>query len=82
MAKIIKFPRPEYGMDEIIPPNTLLQYAIEDNALDACIIIGVTKDDQPYFASTTGDIGHALYYLERAKRHLLELVEETRRPEN
>lgn len=79
MAKIIKFPRPEVGLNDIIPPNTLLQYAIDGDELDACIIVGVTKDDQPYFASTTGDIGHALYYLERAKHHLLEMVEETRR---
>jgi hypothetical protein len=79
VAKIIKFPRPDAGLDEIIPPKRLLEYAIEDDVLDACIIIGVTKDDQPYFSSTTGDVGHALYYLERAKRYLLEVVEETRR---
>lgn len=83
MAKIIRFPRPD-GPDagyEDIPPNTLLQHAIDGDELSACIVAGITKDDQPFLSSTTSDIGFAIYVLERAKRHLLELVEETRRPE-
>lgn len=81
MAKIIRFPRsdgPDAGYEDI-PPNTLLQYAIDRDQLAACIVAGITKDDQPFLSSTTSDIGYAIYLLERAKRHLLELVEETRR---
>jgi hypothetical protein len=44
--------------------------------LSCSVVIGMTKDDQPYFSSTTGDIGHALYMLERSAKVRLGAIPE------
>lgn len=47
-----------------IPPEKILRKALE-RGLESVVIVGVTKDGDEYFASSTPDGGEAIYWLQR-----------------
>lgn len=66
MGKVIEFT----GVTLLdIPPDKILLKAIDK--LDSVIVIGYTKDDIEYFASSIADGGTILWLLERCKQALL-----------
>lgn len=80
MAEIINFPGHDPDLGRELTSAEYLQHVLKAD-LACCVVVGITKDDQPYIGSTTGNIGQVLYMMERGKRALMEMVEETRRPE-
>jgi hypothetical protein len=55
-----------------VPTERILQAALE-STLKGCVIVGLDGDDKMYFASSWADGGDALWWLEKAKKTLLEL---------
>jgi len=78
-----RYPRKGAGMtDNVIPfggitrldidPDRVLSSAV--GKMDCVVICGVDKDGNEYFASSMADGADALWYLERCKKMLLEIV--------
>lgn len=66
-AKIIRFP----GKTRLnVNAEAILQDAIEAG-VDRVVVIGYTKDDEEYFASSIADGGEALWLAERFKHVLI-----------
>jgi hypothetical protein len=53
-----------------IDPDKILDGALQTK-LSVAIVIGLTEDDQTYFASSTGDIGENLFLVELFKQSLM-----------
>lgn len=73
MAKIIQFPKAK--SDEIIPPKTVLEGALEAN-LRQVVVVGTNQDGSLFAAGTSGHIADTIVIMERAKLYLLDLAEE------
>lgn len=58
-----------------LPPKRILKKAKEAD-LETIIIIGVTTDGELYFASSAADGGDVLWWMEKAKKALLEIGDE------
>lgn len=56
-----------------LPPDLILEKA--KGKLEGVIVIGFTKDDEEYFASSYADGGTVNWLLDRCKHCLLEIVE-------
>lgn len=70
-AEVIKWP----GTTLLaLHPDRILE-AAQKAELKLCIIVGVDKSGDLYFASTEGDVAMVLWQLERAKRELFEIAE-------
>lgn len=54
-----------------LPVDRILQCAIEEN-LELAIVVGV-KDGEMYFASSKADGADVLWWLEKAKKALLDI---------
>lgn len=52
--------------------------AAKDADLTLCIVVGVDRHGDFYFASSEGDYGMVLWQLERAKRALFEMSDNER----
>lgn len=57
-----------------IDPDRVLTSAV--GKMDCVVICGVDKDGKEYFASSMADGADALWYLERCKKMLLEIVDD------
>jgi len=57
-----------------IDPDRVLTSAV--GKLECVVIVGLGKDGEEYFASSMADGADALWYLERCKKKLLEIVDE------
>lgn len=69
MSKIIPFT----GITKLdLPPDQILEQAV--GKLEGVIVIGFSKDESEYFASSYADGGTALWLLERCKKKLLEIA--------
>lgn len=53
-------------------PVDRIASAADKAGLKLCIIVGVDKHGDLYFASSEGDVGMVLWQLERAKKRLME----------
>ena len=69
---VIQFPGETCGE---IDADKVLDGALQSK-LSVAIIIGLTEDDQTYFASSTGDIGENLFLLELFKQSLMSQATE------
>lgn len=58
-----------------IPAERILDAAKESD-LDVCIVVGTAKDGEFYFASSASDGADVLWWLEIAKKKLLEMRDE------
>ena len=58
-----------------IPAEKMLRAAIDAGVAHA-VIVGEAADGSFYFASGVADAGHTLLLLEKAKKQLLDLVDE------
>ncbi len=56
-----------------IDPDLVLKGAV--GKLECVVIVGMGKDGQEYFAASVADGADALWYLERSKKKLLEIVD-------
>ena len=56
-----------------IDPDLVLKGAV--GKLECVVIVGMGKDGQEYFAASVADGADALWYLERFKKKLLEIVD-------
>ena len=56
-----------------IDPDLVLKGAV--GKLECVVIVGMGKDGQEYFAASVADGANALWYLERSKKKLLEIVD-------
>lgn len=54
-------------------PADRIAAAAQKAELKLCIIVGVDKHGDLYFAATEGDLGMVLWQLERAKRELFKI---------
>lgn len=84
-SKRVKRPkkrRSKYGAEVIIAPvitklNTpadrILSAAI--GKFDECVIIGLDKDGNEYFASNRSDAGTVIYHCERVKHRLMQIID-------
>lgn len=71
MSEVVKFP----GITRLdMPADLILQEAT--GKLSGVIVIGWTKDEIEYFASSIADGGDVLWLLERFKKSLLETADE------
>lgn len=52
-------------------PSEQVLAAASSKGLDEVLILGWDKDGQPYFASSTGDIGVALHLIEKFKQEVV-----------
>lgn len=57
-----------------IDPDRVLTGAV--GKLECVVIVGLGKDGEEYFASSMADGADALWYLERCKKKLLEVVDD------
>lgn len=57
-----------------IDPDRVLTSAV--GKLECVVIVGLGKDGEEYFASSMADGADALWYLERCKKKLLEIVDD------
>lgn len=56
-----------------VPTERVLNAALAHPApLQGCVVVGVDADGEMYFASSYADGGNALWWLEKAKKALLE----------
>lgn len=55
-----------------LPPERILNGAIAKD-LESAIVIGITKDGELYFASSIADGADTLWWMEIAKKRLLEI---------
>lgn len=58
-----------------LPPDRILQAAV--GKLENVIVVGYDKERNEYFASNVADGGTTLWLLERSKKALLEMADET-----
>lgn len=58
-----------------IPAERVLQ-AAEDNLVDPVVVVGRDAEGKLYVAASLGEVGEIMLLLERAKAHLVRLVEE------
>lgn len=58
-----------------IPPEKILQKAIEAGLLEV-VIIGYDADGDEYFASSQGSNADVLWHLERAKHSLMRMTDD------
>lgn len=56
-----------------IEPSTILSAALKAD-LSTSIVIGINENEELYFASSTGNMANILYYLELAKKELLDFA--------
>lgn len=56
-----------------LPPDRLLDMA--KGKLESVVLIGFDKDGELYFASSKADGGDVLWFMELAKKKLLEVCE-------
>lgn len=73
MADIIQFPGHGTTFGDIAP-DKVLEGAT--GYLDVAIVVGVTHEGNFYFASSQGDGGETLWWLERAKHKLMQITDE------
>ena len=55
-----------------LPPERILNGALE-KGLDVAIVVGVDRDGEFYFAGSAADGSETLWWLEIAKKRLLEI---------
>jgi len=55
-----------------IDPKKVISDALEES-FESVVIMGVTKDGEHYFASSSGDFGHINLMLDRMKAGLLDM---------
>lgn len=60
-----------------LPPDRVLEEAIGKFSESGVVIMGWTKDDELYFASSIADGGTVLWLLETCKKRLLTSPQET-----
>jgi hypothetical protein len=53
-----------------VPAECILDAAKEAN-LDVVFVLGFDAEGEPYFSSTTSDVGLALVLFEKFKRHVI-----------
>lgn len=71
MADILRFP----GITKLdTDPELVLEGALGE--LSEVVIIGITKGGEEYFASSQASGPEVLWHLERAKKRLLQIVED------
>lgn len=71
MAEIIDFPTPEHSM--MVPCKTVLETAYKAN-LKHVVVLGTNQDGSSFVASSNS-LAQAVFLIERAKRHVLDLAE-------
>lgn len=69
-SNIVQFPNREYITTGNIDPKGVLE-GVTDNELDTVIVLGWTKDDKEYFASSTANGMEILWLLERLKIRIM-----------
>lgn len=74
--------KPRNGAEVIIAPvvtklNTPADRILEAalGKMDECVIIGLDKDGNEYFASNRSDAGVVIYHCERAKHRLMQIID-------
>lgn len=71
MGEVLKWP----GTTLLALSPERIAQAAQDADLRLCIIVGVDKGGDFYFASTDGDVCMVLWQLERAKQQLFTLTD-------
>jgi hypothetical protein len=61
-----------------LPPERVLEGALKAD-LAGVVVLGYTKDGEPYFASTYADGGDVMWLMELCKRMLLDTAERIHR---
>ena len=64
--------RPDFAAKLDVPINDIIDSAKETKNFESIVIIGWTKDEGHYFASSTGDVAEMLLLLELAKKRVID----------
>lgn len=74
-GKLIQFPKiyKQTFTDDFVPVNNILKGADKAD-LEDCLVIGVKKDGEFYFASASASTARVIFLLEKAKKILLEQI--------